>query len=170
MEEKIKFYIFLDIDGVLWDWKRRKQAIENGIIKSKYDIVEFNNESVSALNYLIKKLGEIYQPQLVLSSTWRHDFEKAKTALEQNGIKIQNKLLATPISSSPQKRGEEILKFLKKNPKGEFIIIDDESFDFEKHFSANKIIKTSITDCGLTKKHISNWIDKNNDLFFEQEM
>lgn len=169
MEEKENFYIFFDIDGVLWDWKWRRQAIENGKIKSKYDIIEFNSESVSVLNYLVERLSENYSPRLVLSSTWRQDLKRAKSVLEENGLKLEHELLSTPIFSQPQKRGEEILRFLKENPKGDFVIIDDESFDYIKHFSADKIIKTSISDSSLTKKDILDWIDKNNSLFLDQE-
>ena len=79
------FYIFLDIDGVLYDWVFVKQQIamkkqkKGGIIKT------FNPESISALNMLIFELEKKYNVNLVISSTWRHDLGYAINVLYANG-------------------------------------------------------------------------------------
>ena len=51
MKNKENFYIFLDIDGVLWDWNWRKNEFKNG--NSKQMLAnKFNPESIAAINFL----------------------------------------------------------------------------------------------------------------------
>ena len=65
------FYLFLDVDGVLWDWKWRIEMIKEGKIKKGGLITNFNPKSVHALNTLIEYLNENYNCKIVISSTWR---------------------------------------------------------------------------------------------------
>ena len=61
-----------------------------------------------------------------------------------------------------------VLDFLQNHEKGDFLIIDDESFDYKQHFSNDKIIKTAIFKESLSKKHIDTWLDKHPELMSEQ--
>lgn len=158
MDRKENFYIFLDIDGVLWDWKWRMNQIKEGKIENRAFAVEFNPESIQALNFFISELEKNYNCKLVISSTWRNDMQMTESVLQANGLKYSGELNATPISENPKNRGNEILAFLGSSKTENFVIIDDESFDFKQKFSKDKIIKTSLQDKSLTKKEVEEWL------------
>ncbi|MBQ8424746.1 MAG: hypothetical protein IJX17_01840 [Clostridia bacterium] len=158
MDKKENFYVFLDIDGVLWDWVWRLDQIDKGKIKNKSFISEFKPKSVSALDNLLERLNEKYDTKLVISSTWRSNLEFTEETLKQNGFKYNGPLYSTPITGG--KRGEEILQYLSDKPKGKILIIDDEYNDFKKYFKPEQIIKTSLFEDSLSQKHIDNWLDK----------
>lgn len=151
-----KFYVFLDIDGVLWDWN---YLLKNNI-KSSGIISTFCPESIDALNYLIETLLQEYKPELVISSTWRHDMLQTVSALKKNGYNIKAcRILSTEISKTPDKRALEILSYLKSRKETEnFVIIDDEWFDFKQHFDISHIIKTDMFKGGLDRQKVDNFL------------
>ena len=157
---KEKFYVFLDIDGVLYDWPFiNSQKRKGGAIK------EFKPESMQALNYLIENLEKKYDVELVLSSTWRYDLPKAKYTLKANGLKYNKEILPTIISPNPSERGREIWYFLTYQGKDSktfknFVILDDEDFDYHKIFEKDNIIKTSIYDGALSLKQVKDFLQK----------
>ena len=153
------FYVFLDIDGVLWDWAFVKEQIACGKQKMGGSIKNFNPQSIWALNYLIQKLGQEYNVKLVLTYTWRIDFGYACNVLYANKLKYDGQIFATLISSTPNKRGLEILEFLKDKQNYDFVIIDDEMFDFNDHFNLKYIIKTNMQNDSLNKKHINKFLE-----------
>ena len=60
--------------------------------------------------------------------------------------------MKTKISNKPMKRGLEIKGFLEEHDNSDnFIIIDDTSFDYAKHFPKEKIVKTHILNDRLTE-------------------
>ena len=168
MDKRENFYIFLDIDGVLWDWDWRLDAIDKGKIKSKHFIEEFNPKSIDALNYLINKINETREVKLVISSTWRSDLDFTKEIFDKLNVSYSGEYFGTKITGHPEKRGLEILDFLQNHEKGDYLIIDDESFDFKQHFSNDKIIKTSLYNDSLSKKHIDKWLEKHPEFISEQ--
>lgn len=156
MKNKENFYIFLDIDGVLWDWNWRKNEFKNG--NSKQMLAnKFNPESIAAINFLIENLSKNYNCLLVISSTWRYNMEQTKNALIENGLKYDNKIYSTPILPNPYNRSEEILQFLNNKETENLLIIDDENFDFFDNFPSENIIKTNITNHSINKIDIINW-------------
>lgn len=157
---KPKFYIFLDIDGVMYDWN----VIKSNNLSFSGIIDKFSVQSVNALNYLTKQLSIDYIPVIVISSTWRHDMFRTIKILKSNGVNLDLKnLSSTPITNEPRKRGEEILSFLTTVKDCQnFVIIDDEMFDYEKHFTKDKIIKTNIQNDCLKVRHINDFFSKNN--------
>lgn len=169
MDKKNLFYIFLDIDGVLWDWDWRLKAIDKGLITKTHYICDFNPKSIEALNLLTEKLEENNDVKLVITSTWRSDLDFTKEVFDKHKLNYNDELLATKITGHPEKRGLEILDFLNSHDKGDFVIIDDESFDYKNHFSNNKIIKTSLYDNSLSSKHINSWLEKHPELTGQSE-
>lgn len=156
-----KFLIFLDIDGVLYDWDFiLSQNKKSGIIQT------FNPKSVEALNYFIHKLSKDYNVEVVITSSWRKNMVKTLNVLKENKICADIKISSTKITSTPQFRGKEILAFLKNNPCKKFVIIDDETFDYHKYFNENQIIKTNIFNKSLNKEMINNYFDKTLNLEF----
>lgn len=161
---KKKFYIFLDIDGVLYDWDYIIGEVESGRMKRGSFINKFKPESMMALNFLIQSLSIKYDVQLVISSTWRSNLPFTIKTLKDNGLKYNKIIEATPIWD-PAKRGEQILSYLNDNHcKKEFVIIDDEMFDFAKYFDKKNIIKTEMFHSALSKSDVEKFLYKGNDL------
>ena len=161
---KEKFYIFLDIDGVLFDLK----YIEK-VGYDKFDISrDFDPKSIFALNYLIAELRKNYDVELVISSSWRANMKKTLEALINNGVVLDYlNVSRTDISSSYCYRGKEIINFLKdKKNKENYVIIDDEMFDFEECFSLDRIIKTDINISDLNEEMVDKFL--NNERMFKE--
>ena len=158
-KDKEKFYLFLDIDGVLWDWPWRLSEIKRGNIKDGSLITHFHPESVSALNSLIAYINKQYDCNLVISSSWRRLFSTTISTLNKNKVALPTSVDSTPFAHFPHKRGKEIQTYLKgKENNSNFLIIDDKHHDFDKFFSPESIIKTSIYDESLRHHHVQNWI------------
>lgn len=153
---KKHFYIFLDIDGVLWDYKWLKQEIENGKIKKGGLIQSFNSESVNALNYLFKKLSNKYEIYLVISSTYRKDMNKLKSLFKDYKLNISTIQNICPLPSLNLTREEEILNFVVKNKAKNYLIIDDETNNLKNLFSQKNIIKTNIYNSSLNMDMVKN--------------
>lgn len=158
---KENFYIFLDIDGVMFDWDFIQSCGEN------FKVIEtLSPESCEALNYLIQKLSYSYQPKLVISSSWRRNMEHTVNILRKHNIKIDiNNIYKTDFSyETMHQRGKEILSFLQKEncKTNNYVIIDDDMFDFEKYFSSDRIIKTDVHKESLRKHMIDNFLKINN--------
>ena len=126
-------------------------------------INKFKPESMSALNYLIYKLSENYDVRIVISSTWRHNLPFAIKTLKENGLMYDKVIESTPISD-PAKRGEQILEFLQDKQNYKMVIIDDEMFDFKKHFNMNNIIKTEMFHSALSLKDVRNFLNRENEI------
>ena len=152
------FYIFLDIDGVLNDWEFFKKEIASGAMKKGTIFEHFKPESINALNNLIKTLSKQFNVILVISSSWRRNLLKTETLLRKNGLKYDGVISATPITQTPEKRGLEILQFLKGKQNYDFVIIDDDSFDYAELFNSNKIIKTDVHLSALSMNMVDNYL------------
>ena len=154
------FYIFLDIDGVLWDWPNRISEIKAGNIEMGGAIEEFKPESVSALNVLINSLGTKYDVTLVISSTWRVDMAKTIVALENNNLTQVKKIEATKLSTH-RIRGLEIKEYLKDKPnKDNYCVLDDEVSDIKTFLNQDKIIKTDMFKKALTIEQTHDFLHK----------
>lgn len=152
------FYIFLDIDGVLYDWTFLKKEMDSARIKKGTILKHFKPEAVNALNHLIKELSTHYKVNLVISSTWRRNLLITEVLLRKNGLKYDGVITSTPISPTPQKRGLEILQYLNNKQSYDFVIIDDELFDYEQYFNNSKIIKTNIHTTALSMNMVNDFL------------
>ena len=166
---KNNFYVFLDIDGVLWDWKFLLSRKE----KCKGVITKFNPESIEALNFLTEILSKEYNIKIVLSSSWRANFEKIKNILIENNLHYASVMDKTPSTSPRKLRGREIWAYLKSanydDEKDDFVIIDDETFDLKSLFPENKIIKTSMLNNCLSINMVKQYLkEKNTNKIFEE--
>ena len=135
------FYVFLDIDGVMFDWKYRLSSGKKlgGIIK------DFNPESVKALNFLCRTLGEQFNTSVVITSTWKQHWDSMLEVFDANGIDLSGVSLSkTTTRDNPSFRGREIVEYLGESYQdANFVIIDDEMFDYKKYFQRTDIIRTS---------------------------
>ena len=154
---KEKFYIFLDIDGVMFDWDYIiKNNIRGGIIRS------FNPESVRALNTLMEELKSVYRPELVISSTWRCNMPEVFKVFRENGVNMSRdvRISNTTMEGDPRYRGRQILEYMGGTTENKnFVIIDDESFDYAEHFDSSHIIKTDIFHNSLNTDMVSEYLE-----------
>ena len=153
------FYVFLDIDGVMFDWDYITEEINAGRVKRGGIVKKFKPESVKALNYLLGELEKNYNVELVISSTWRSNLPLTEEILKANGLIFSKELDRTPIAY-PNQRGKQISKYLEDKQNYDYVIIDDEMFDFEEYFSPNKIIKCEIYHSALSLGKVKNYLNK----------
>jgi hypothetical protein len=128
--------IFLDIDGVLASYLQMKRIDPEG--------PAFIDYAVEAFNKLVDKTNS----DVCISSSWRigRTIEDLQETLNVRNVKC------TVVGKTDRfgDRGEEILKWLKENPQyTEYIIIDDEMSDIEKHipYYFKTHIKTNMFQC-----------------------
>lgn len=108
MEKKMKekFYVFLDIDGTLWDWKTLNEK--------KTQLIELNEESVDALIVLLESIKKKYGLDLVISSRRRCDWEECMSFLKSNGFDAESyHPNMTQIERVDTPRGVKIAEYLK---------------------------------------------------------
>ncbi len=157
MNKTERFYIFLDIDGVLYDMPFLINSVKQGQISGLHK--KFKPESMQALNTLIKVLNQCYNVELVISSTWRANLEKTIKTLYENGLEYASQIQRTELKLNPFNRGIEIKNYLKDKPNNNnFVILDDEWFDFKKHFDIKNIIKTSMWKGSLSCMQVNNFL------------
>jgi len=153
-----KFFVFLDIDGTLWDWKYIKSLPykTHGIIK------QYNPESIRALNHLLNILSKSYNPELVVTSSLRKNMVELLDDLISQGLDIN--IRGLEIGSTifdvvaNKSRAQEILVYAKNTLSDNFVIIDDDGFDYADHFPSNRIIKPNIFKGSLSKEMVDEFV------------
>ena len=155
------YYIFLDIDGVLWDWKYIKSFIKKGgKVNGVVDV--FNPESINALNYLIKyQQSHNKDVTLVISSTWRRNMPIVIEKLKHYGLDMTKvHIEKIPQNYGDEFRGKLIKNYLQEKNDYDFVIIDDEMFDYRKENLLSHLIKTNIANGCLNKQCIDKYLQK----------
>lgn len=140
--------IFCDIDGVLNDATTPTQAKSGAIF--------IDEEKLLRLKRIIDATGA----KIVLSSTWRYDredprynadFLELQEAFHNVGLDFYS---YTPVDAIGIRRGMEIRAWLGLHPEVEnYIILDDELFDFAERGLLPRLVKTEFGDGGLTEAH-----------------
>jgi|LGOV01.1.fsa_nt_gb hypothetical protein len=156
---KEKFYIFLDFNGVLTNWKHSREMEKEKGISSFDSGDEINPVSVEALNFLIEKLEENFEVQLVFSSMKRltSDYYDITFDMYKAGIKGSQLMGRTPVGKEKH-RGKEIEAYVKNKNVKNFVIIDDEIGKIKEIYDIKDIIRTDLYDTGLTKKHVDEFL------------
>lgn len=145
--------IFLDIDGVLNSHRKLKEVYEkthkpHSGYNYPFDEICLNN---------LKRLVELTNSKLVITSTWRKDKEGRDKIIEAlKEYQLDQTLIGyTPILNQP--RGVEIQAYLDTlEIQPNFIIIDD---DTDMESLIDYLIKTNIS-VGLTKENVEEGIKK----------
>ena len=154
--------IFLDIDGVLNTSKtfieRKKHWEKTGIWT-----IEIDEFRVEYLKQIIDETGA----KVVLSSTWKKDFENVDgkiIPIHEKGeglLNILNKYnieLYDILKKYSLPREDLITIWLNEHPNVEsFVIIDDETTNL-KRFVGKELIKTSILEDGVMLKNMDDCI------------
>ena len=88
-----------------------------------------------------------------------------KNMLYNNGLIYNKEIESTKFFPPSRKRGEQILDFLnKKNEPNNYVVIDNNNFDFAKTLDTNKVIKTDGKTESLTYDLVDNFLSKNPDI------
>ena len=148
MKEKI---IFLDIDGVL-----------NSRVYDRERTLNDGNIDPTRLP-LLREIVERTEAKIVLSSSWRKHWDKAREARDAIGEELNETFSAagleiydkTPVIGD---RAKEISAWLKCHPEVyEYVIFDDIFGGWGEH--EGHLVKTSpLIGRGLTEKHVSDAI------------
>ena len=144
--------IFLDIDGVL-NYSRCKARSATGCLG-------IEEEKVKLLRQIIDQTGAI----VVLTSTWKtdwfpsafiEDLPKDGQYLEKQLAKHKVFIRAKTEDPAWAQRGQGILDFIETSTCNveQFVILDDESFDFIELGLENRFVKTNFID-GLLPEHV----------------
>ncbi len=154
--------IFLDIDGVLNCHSTKDSC-------GKYRGIE--DKKVSFLKKIVDATGAI----IVLTSSWKENWIKAprfKPLQDELAIYLDKKLEKQGLTifdktedCDPKYRGDGILEYLRlQSKKGidveNYIIIDDETFDYKETKLTPKLIQTSFYKDGLEEKHVRMAVQK----------
>ena len=144
----MKYYIFLDIDGVLNNTEYIEKCYKkNGGYPMSMNCAPFNPIALNNLMKLAKRIRREGELKIILSSTWRlrdTDIAIVNSRLAEYGMNISD---LTP--RIEQKRGLEIQEFLYEDTNQErddytFVILDDEDFDIKKIYPDNLVKVNSI--------------------------
>lgn len=158
--------IFLDIDGVLNTVETQTDIYTKGIrlpgsVNPNELYPEFDLESVSNLNYIIRQTGA----KIVISSMWRTLFEHYSYLAEYlqfRGV-VGEVIGITPNHQNPGTygRGGEIQAWLDENPDQQvekFVILDD--CDDMDHLMSY-LVQTNFSE-GIAKRHADRAIEMLN--------
>ena len=108
-----KFYVFLDIDGTLWDMK--------DLHKRNKVVVELNPESIQAVYALVDSLEQKYDAELVITSRRRTDWCECLRFLQQEGFDIfKYDLHRTHLINWKKPRGVKIAEYMYNDRIGNF--------------------------------------------------
>ena len=156
---KDKFYVFLDIDGVLNSQPFLREELKKR--KLGKEITKLNPKNIDALNYLFKELSKQNNIELVISSSWRCNMPRTLQLLKEQGVNLPTlPTKSTMRDTYENSRGYEIYTYLTQvNEKNNFVIIDDEWFDFTNYFNKDNIIKTDFNGKGLTKTLVNTFLE-----------
>lgn len=156
--------IFLDIDGVL--------NYRGCTARSATGCLGIDDSKVMLLREIIEKT----QAKVILTSTWKTDWFRSAFIddLPRDGQYLERKLAKhkvfifdKTVDTEWSKRGKGILDFISQFPGDveQFVILDDESFDFKIEGIDDKFVKTSF-EKGLEKEHVEQAIKiLNTELF-----
>lgn len=144
--------IFLDIDGVL-NYRGCKARSATGCLG-------IEEEKVKLLQDLVGRTDAC----VILTSTWKTDWFRTQYIedLPKDGQYLMRQLgeyrifiLDKTEDPSWAQRGQGILDFIENSKYNveQFVILDDESFDFTELGLDNRFVKTSFTD-GLLPEHV----------------
>lgn len=143
--------VFLDFDGVVNTLMIYKEPIKARRLLQKdgyyFDLCYPQDKRVSNTQAILwlEKLCKEFNADIVITSTWRKDYELACECLYNSGLSKEIKIIGkTPWLDGY--RGAEIDAWLKKHSCSAFVILDDDT-DMAPHM--DHLVKTD-SDTGIT--------------------
>lgn len=181
MENKLNYYVFLDIDGTLWDAEYAFRV--HGFAFNTHPTPRLKPESVNALNLLLRSLEASFDTKLIITSKRRHNLNKCVDYLKDNGLDYNKPIFCT--DNSTDARGKKILDFMKENgsvpcelpPNANlwtrlqyafsihgnpnYVVLEDEKNLVRNQIPRNRIIYTDHNKQSLTVKQVEQYLKRN---------
>ena len=153
--------IFLDVDGVLNCSSTKDVCV-------KYVGIEDNKVS------LLKQIVDKSNAKIVLVSTWKEWWFKESYFKDKqdyladyldNKLSKQGLVIYDKTDDELYNRGDGILEYIHRlNWKGinvnNFVVLDDEIFDYKRTKITKNLVQTSYDNGGLQRKHVIKALDK----------
>ena len=114
--QKQPYYIFMDIDGTLWDIESAIRT--HGPFAKGIPLPRLKESSVIAINILLENLEQKFDTRLVLTSGHRENLTACVHHLEFNGFKYDKPIYCTPYIPGP--RGQKIVDYMKEQGEAPF--------------------------------------------------
>ena len=141
--------IFLDVDGVLNCGESRSRC---GCF------IGIDDSRVKLLKQIVDRTGA----KIVLVSTWKFGWEPIYKNQNDSGARYLDRKMKKQKLSILDKtydrgwnRGWGINQYLEQHPGiEEWIILDDEDFEYEEEGVLHRLIQTSFYNDGLTQEHV----------------
>ena len=168
---KSLFCVFLDIDGVLNNYNFIKEITEKHPL-SKYPNFNrwavFDPKSIEGLNYLLTELDKYFEVELVVSSSRNCNMNKTLKQLKDNKVDF-SKITKISKTEDLNNRAFEILKHIKNNNICKnFVILDDEMFEYKKYNLDKNLIKTDFKKQSLNIDMVKNYLTNNMSQFITE--
>ena len=185
---KEKYYVFLSIDGALWDGQSAFQ--QHGPFAKEITKPVLKKSSVQAVNFLLENLENQFDTHLVITSRHRENMPSCVDYLTMNGLKYNKAFLCTPFV--PGERGQKIIDFMEEcgirkftyptknkliaklfsrceNPDySNFVVIDSNKKRISQQIPAERTIITNPKRQSLTQKQVEDYLQKINVPFVSQ--
>ncbi len=179
---KTPYFVFLDIDGTLWDAKY--EYIYHSYMLNYVDYPKLNPNSIKAVNILLRSLDQKYDTRLVITSQRRKHLRNAIEYLSKEGLKYPGPVFAIKYPTNLS-RGEEIINFMEKgyklNPSdvshlqgriarffyrmtnndfNNYVVLEDERDLINKTIPRNRIIYADHDKRSITPRQIQHYLKK----------
>lgn len=181
-EQKQPYYVFMDIDGTLWDVPHA--MAKHGPFLKVIDFPTLKPSSVAAINLLLETLEERFDTRLVITSRHRENMVACVHNLEFNGFKYNKPIYCTPYIPGP--RGQKIVDFMTEqgekpftyptlnnlfsrilytkkdnNDFKNYVVIDDKKSAIAKQIPPERRIITNLKKESLTHDQVINYLLQN---------
>ncbi len=157
--KKPEFYLFLDIDGVLWDIKHKplNLAIMGGLLYNlKSNRYMVNEGSREAYNRLLSTLNEKYHTNLIITSSWRMTGSQLTIMFYKEKLILPDTIYVAK-KKFPLDRNKVINAYLDRLVKDrDYLILDDRPS--VKRAFRDKTIKTSIWNHALSRDDVDEYL------------
>lgn len=180
---KENYYVFLDIDGTLWDAKFAYNVYGAGF---NYIVdPRLKKDSIEAVNLLLRSLEEKFDTQLVITSKRREYMNECVSYLQKYGLKYDKPILCLPFGKNY--RGERIIGYMQdqndnpehlKKPqnalakifnafivkgKQNYVVLEDEYKLIKHSVPSRRLIFSDHNKRAITSKQVRNYL-KTNDI------
>ena len=183
--KKEQYYIFLDVDGTLWDntWASQFYGPFTPYINPETFIGPLKSESVQALNFLISSIEKHHNVSLIITSKRRQNMPRCIEFLHNQGLTYDKPIFCTKYSSGPRgqkiidymtEQGETALSYQNKgfiervlfnfanNDFKNYVVLDDNVSPLKKFIPESRMLLTNKEKQALTMKAVEKYLAKNH--------
>lgn len=179
---KENYYVFLDIDGTLWDAKYAYNIYGNGF---NYIIdPRLKKDSIEAVNLLLRSLEGKFNTQLVITSKRREYMNECIKYLQKYGLEYEKPMICLPFGSTL--RGSRIIGYMQdQNEKPEhlskpqnliskllnafiikgsqnYVVLEDEYEKIKHSVPSRRLIFSDHNRQSVTTKQVKHYLKTNN--------